>query len=121
MLALFDFPDPNAHSAKRSRTISPLQKMFALNSQFLLSQAKILDDELNASNQTEENEYFVRSAYMRLFQREPMSIELRLANDFLNKSVEQTGESDGTKVKIEDARQTLLQTLLISNEFIFVD
>ena len=32
MLARFDFPDPNAHSATRFETTTPLQKLFLLNS-----------------------------------------------------------------------------------------
>ena len=39
MLARFDFPDPNAHSAKRVETNTPLQKLFLLNSPFLVQRA----------------------------------------------------------------------------------
>jgi hypothetical protein len=31
MLAMFDFPDPNTHSDRRSLTTTPLQKLFVLN------------------------------------------------------------------------------------------
>ena len=44
MLALFDFPDPNAHSERRARTTTPLQKLFVLNSPFMLRQAEALAD-----------------------------------------------------------------------------
>ena len=46
MLARFDFPDPNAHSAKRFETTTPLQKLFLLNSPFLVAQADALAERL---------------------------------------------------------------------------
>ncbi|WP_372899680.1 DUF1549 and DUF1553 domain-containing protein, partial [Stieleria sp.] len=42
MLAKFDFPDPNAHSEQRFETTTPLQKLFLLNSPFLVAQADAL-------------------------------------------------------------------------------
>ena len=40
LLALFDFPDPNVHSAGRVETTTPLQKLFVLNSPFMIRQAQ---------------------------------------------------------------------------------
>src|SRR5439155_6679606 len=48
MLALFDFPDPNAHAAVRAETITPLQKLFVLNSPFMVEHAAALADRLAA-------------------------------------------------------------------------
>ena len=42
MLAMYDFPDPNAHAARRVETITPVQKLFALNSPFVVRQAEAL-------------------------------------------------------------------------------
>jgi hypothetical protein len=42
LLALFDFPDPNAHSERRLQTTTPLQKLFVLNGPLLIRQADAL-------------------------------------------------------------------------------
>lgn len=108
MLAMFDFPDPNAHAANRSQTISPLQKMFALNSPFLLFQADALGKRLADQVQPDE---FIDAAYSRLFQRVPSQLERKLANRFLSQNVDTP----------ENNRVIFLQTLLISNEFTYID
>ncbi|MCA9203560.1 MAG: PSD1 domain-containing protein, partial [Planctomycetales bacterium] len=42
LLAMFDFPDPNAHSGGRVETTTPLQKLFVLNSPWMVEQARRL-------------------------------------------------------------------------------
>lgn len=116
MLALFDFPDPNAHSAKRSDTISPLQKMFALNSEFLLKHSEKLKVELERDPSSSATDSFVQAAYRRLFQRDPTSEELAVARKYLPR---ETGNPAGDRPVV--SRVAFLQTLLISNEFTFVD
>src|SRR5207253_7834209 len=46
MLALFDFPDPNLHADRRIEPTTPLQKMFVLNSPFMVYQAACLAQRL---------------------------------------------------------------------------
>jgi hypothetical protein len=46
LLAMFDYPDPNVHADKRVETITPLQKMFVLNSPFMVAQAGALAERL---------------------------------------------------------------------------
>jgi len=42
LLRLFDFPDPNITSEKRTVTTVPLQQLFVLNGEFLMKQARQL-------------------------------------------------------------------------------
>ena len=42
MLAMFDFPDPNVHAARRIETTTALQKLFNMNSPFMIAQSKQL-------------------------------------------------------------------------------
>ena len=44
LLARFDFPDPNAHSARRVETNTPLQQLFLMNSPFMIHMATLLSE-----------------------------------------------------------------------------
>ena len=46
LLAMFDYPDPNVHADRRVETTTPLQKMFVLNSPFMVEQAAALAERL---------------------------------------------------------------------------
>ena len=82
MLARFDFPDPNAHSPARHETTTPLQKLFLLNSPFLVDQSERLAERLMESGSS--NEERIAFAYQLLFGREPSGEELSLASDFVS-------------------------------------
>ena len=53
LLRLFDFPDPNITAGERSVTTVPLQQLFVLNSEFMVSQAKSLAARLNKEEPTD--------------------------------------------------------------------
>ncbi len=73
-LSLFDFPNPNLTSDKRSTTITPPQQLFLLNGDFAMERAaklaKIED---------------VRQLYRTVFGRLPGESEMKLASEFLAK------------------------------------
>lgn len=110
-LALFDFPDPNTHSDGRNSTINPLQKLFLLNSPFMLSQAASLRNTLD--HQTNDLERQIRSVYQRLFARDPNPVELRVSREFLTAGLESP--------RCDEAWNDWAQALLASNEFAFID
>jgi hypothetical protein len=83
MLALFDFPNPNAHAAGRAETITPLQKLFVLNSPFMVEHAAALADRLAAEEPTEDRRRIDR-AYRLLDGRPPAETETRLGLAFLD-------------------------------------
>jgi hypothetical protein len=74
MLAVFDFPDPNAHSDGRVRTVNPLQKLFILNSPFMLAQAQSLAKRQEGWATHPEDR--IRATYFVLLARAPSQSEL---------------------------------------------
>ena len=109
-LMLFDFPDANVHAARRSASTTPTQKLFVMNSRFMIDQAKALAIRLQreASDDTSR----VRLAYDLLFAREPRAEELELANAFLQQTTNDTGMTGW---------EQLAQALLATNEMLYVD
>ena len=103
LLAMFDFPDPNAHAARRVETTTPLQKLFVINSPFMIAQADALAERLrNESNDVDQQ---IDVAYRVLFSRSPSDEEMALGREFVN----------ATKLR------RYAQTLLASNEFLILD
>jgi hypothetical protein len=105
LLQLFDFPDPNVHAAKRSETTTPLQKLFVLNSPFMLKQSQRLAARLEQS--LDNNQHAVNTAYELLYARQPTEEELALAGEFL--------AGDPSRW------ETYAQILLAANEMLYVD
>jgi hypothetical protein len=110
MLAMFDFPDPSAHSAGRNETTTPLQKLFVLNSPFMVMQAKALASRVLAGESNAAGR--VRLAYRTVHGRQPIDVELQLGLEFL----------DGCQQDDEHDRWTqYAHVLLASNELLIVD
>jgi hypothetical protein len=105
VLALFDFPNPIATSEQRLPTLVPLQKLFFMNSDFVMEQSKALAKELSASPGDDSTR--ISTAYRLLFQREPSPEERKLAIDFLHGS--------------SNAWPQYAQVLLSSNEFSYLN
>ncbi len=102
MLALFDFPDPNAHADRRMETTTPLQKLFVLNSPFMVAQAGHLAERLQREAGPDQR---VDRAYRLLFGRPAKEIEIRLGRAFLK-------EGDWPRYA---------HVLLAGNEMLFID
>lgn len=105
VLMQFDYPDANVHAEKRSTTTTAMQKLFALNSPFVLECARSLAGKITAENQSRDAQ--VRSAYRLLFGRDPDGTELKLGLEFLKSG--------------PDRWQEYAQALMISNEMLYVD
>ena len=109
---VFDFADVDSSAPDRPSTTVPQQALFAMNSPFVLDQARKLAAESHAS--ATDDSVRLSTMYRRIFGREPTSEERELALRFLTEA--QTTPSE--KLPPWDR---LAQTLLISNEFWFVD
>lgn len=109
MLALFDFPDPNVHSGRRVETTTPLQKMFVLNSPFMVHQAEALAERCMAAADSDPKR--VEWAHRTLFGRTPTLEELDLAIQFL-----ETQDAEPAQSWTQYA-----QVLLASNELLMID
>lgn len=105
----FDFASPDQSNERRPQTVVPQQALFALNSAFLLTRAEELA-ELSSTASLSEAER-IRWLYRRIFARNPRSEELESCQNFLQSGA--PGEPP--------AWNRLAQTLLASNEFLFVD
>jgi hypothetical protein len=112
LLALFDYPDPNIHADRRVETTTPLQKMFVLNSPFLVENAAALAHRLLAEIPPGEGAHVRRiaRAYHWLFGRPATEIETRLALDYLQEADDQ-----------ERAWRQYAHVLLAANELWFID
>ncbi len=111
-LRLFDFPDPNLTSERRSVTTVPMQQLFVLNGPFMVSQAKTLAARLQT--ESADDSARIRFAYELLFSREPTEKELQVGTTFLKAAESQPD------VKLTPWER-YTQALLGTNEFVFVD
>jgi len=112
VLKVFDFPDPNRHGEGRDQTTTPLQQLYFLNSPFLLARAERLTQRLAADTCLPDPADRVRNLYQTVLQRNPTDDEV----DRAIRLVELDGGPDRT-----ESWSLLAQSLLISNEFLFVD
>ena len=110
LLQIHDFPDPDAHSPAREKTITPLQQLFVLNGQFFRQQAEALVSRLYREA-PESEEARIGLAHELLYGRPSTGEEVGLARSFL----ELEGASDRENWK------RYAQALFGSNEFLFVD
>ena len=83
-LALFDFPDPNITSDQRLTTVGPLQRLFFMNSDFVLRQSKALAARLAQAASDDTGR--IRYAYELLYSRPPEDAEIRAGLEFLKES-----------------------------------
>ncbi len=110
LLMQFDYPDANVHSAKRPVTTTATQKLFLLNSPFMLQRAKSLAARLTSVPGESVSER-IDKAYRLLYSRKASELEIRWAADFLEKP--ETGELSRW--------ERYAQALLAANEMMYLD
>lgn len=112
LLRLFDFPDPLTHSPNRIATITPLQQLYVLNSQFIIERSGALIERLEREN-IPENSARIRKLFQWLYQRDPSDRESSKINAFL--------EETNSELDPNQKWKLLAHTFLASNEFYFLD
>ncbi len=105
MLALFDFPNPNSTSEQRMQTTVPLQKLFFMNSPFVMEQSAALAARVTAMAAGDDAR--IAASYRAVLQRDPTPEERRLGREFI------AGHASAWPV--------YTQALLSSNEFIYLN
>jgi hypothetical protein len=110
LLAQFDYPDANVHSDKRAVTTTAIQKLFMLNSPFMLDRARALAARL-AADCPADGASRIQRAYTLLYGRPADTVELRIGLDFIRRP------ASGTMTRWEQYGQALLA----SNEFMYED
>ena len=104
LLALFDFPNPNATSEQRIETTVPLQGLFFLNSPMMIQQTEALAERIGSTGDPATS---IQKTYRLLFGRAATPQEITLGTQFLKDNETQPWPK-------------YLQVLLSSNEFIFI-
>ena len=110
ILIQFDYPDANVHSAKRSDTTTAIQKLFIINSSFMVEQAKGLAKRITGDSSTTDLTH-IQSTYALLYNRQPTREETDLGLAFLRLPAE------GKLTRWEQYSHALLA----ANEMMFVD
>jgi hypothetical protein len=115
LLRLFDFPDANISSEKRTDTTVPQQQLFVLNSPFVVEQARALAARVQAEAQDDEAR--VQRAYVLAYGRPAAEGEIQRTLAFL-----QGEDSAADKARNKLTRwERFTQALLGSNEFLYID
>lgn len=112
LLRLFDFPDANITSAKRSETTVPQQQLFVLNSPFMIEQAKSLSARLH-KEVPRGNEARIKRAFLLAYGRPASTTEIELGISYL-----ETKDAELNKLT---RWERYAQVLLGSNEFMYLD
>jgi hypothetical protein len=122
VLRLFDFPDPNLTSERRSQTTVPMQQLFVLNSEFMVSQARALVARLEQEDLSDDAAR-IGQLYGWVFGRSPGEQERRLGLDFVGVSHVSLGDGEVSSTgDLPLSRwEQYAQALLGTNEFFFVD
>ena len=110
ILIQFDYPDANVHSAKRSDTTTAIQKLFIINSSFMVEQAKGLAKRITGDSSATDLTH-IQSTYALLYNRQPTHEETDLGLAFLRLPAE------GKLTRWEQYSHALLA----ANEMMFVD
>jgi hypothetical protein len=115
MFRAFDFPVPDQCVERRPRTSVPQQALFAMNSPFVLEQARALAG-LPGVVQTVDPALRVAALFDRVYARQPTSSETASSLRFI-----QAAENEALPDHGLSAWEQLAQVLLMSNEAVFVD
>jgi len=103
-LTLFDVPEPNVTSEKRSVTTIPQQQLFALNSPFMVAMSTAMAERL--AKEAPDDDARIDRAWKLAFARAPMPDERQAALDYLHANGKHWPR--------------LCHAILLSNEFLFL-
>lgn len=110
----FDFASPDQSAERRSFTTVPQQALFAMNSPFVVAQARALaarPEMASARDAVDRARILTRL----VLQREATTDEIRLATEFVSAAATDTLQSHLTPW------EQWAQVLLLTNEFLFLD
>ncbi|QJX00712.1 PSD1 and planctomycete cytochrome C domain-containing protein [Frigoriglobus tundricola] len=105
---LFDLPDPKSHGEKREPTTTPVQQLYFLNSPFVRRAAGALAKSTAAGKSDEEG---TRALFRKVLLRDPTGSEREAMRQLIRPG------RDGDP----PAWELLAQTLLTSNEFLYLN
>jgi hypothetical protein len=112
LLRNFDAANPDISTSRRPETINPLQALYFLNSPFLRAQAEAVlhQPDIAATKSAADR---IAALYRRILSRNPDGDEATLAKNYLGPApLDDSGVRQWTN---------FVQSLLLSNEFVYVD
>jgi hypothetical protein len=115
----FDFANPDQSAERRPQTTVPQQALFAMNSPFMLEQARSLAARPQVSGKLSPSDR-VESLYQLVFGRRADEAETELALRFVEAAEADAARDGAAKGKLDPWAQ-YAQVLLASNEFLYVD
>ncbi len=115
MLPTFDFASPDSHSAERYTTTVPQQALFLMNSPMLVEMARAFAARADVKR-LEDNAAHVARMVEIAWGRKPTERETQLALEYIASDQGAPAASGSL-----DAWEAFAQTLLLSNEFIYVE
>jgi len=132
VMSVFDFANPDLHMPKRLETTVPQQSLFALNHPFVAERARSLVRRLWPEESAEEPGLAIERIWQAIYQRPPTSDEREGAMAFLATAPaleppappplpEEGKPAPPIPPPQLSPREQLVQTLLLSNELLFVD
>jgi hypothetical protein len=115
----FDFANPDQSAERRPQTTVPQQALFAMNSPFMLEQARSLAARPQVAGKLSSADR-VESLYEIVLGRHPDEAETEMALRFIDAAQADRSLPHAPKAQL-DAWAQYAQVLLASNEFMFVD
>ena len=115
-LALFDGADPNASTAVREPSTTPLQSLFLMNDKFAHEQAAKFASRMQPGAADEARQ--IERAFLTLYARPPQPDEVSAAKDYLARFRE---KAVAKKLPAAEAWNSLSRALLSANEFLYLD
>ena len=115
-LSVFDYPVIDTSCTRRTPSATPLQSLTMMNDTFIIDSAARMAERVRQLGGT------IETAYLIAFQRKPSVEEIRMAEEYLRKqnAIYATANEPPDKAATH-AFATLMQMLLSSNEFLYVD
>ncbi len=122
-LRLFDFPIIDTNCTRRLPSATPLQSLALMNDEFIVDNAALLAErveKLSGEDATPEKK--ITTAYLLTFSRKPVAAEMAMCLEHVKKQEELFSRANVPATEAAHrALASLSQTLLSSNEFLYVD
>ena len=120
-LEAFDYPKIQVNCTRRVNSVTPIQSLTLMNDPFVVEEAGHLARRVRdlAGESPEER---VRMAYLLTLSRQPEPEELRIGRDHLREQERNYVLANATPEKASEAAlSNLCQTLLATNEFLYLE
>jgi hypothetical protein len=119
-LSVFDGADPNVSTPGRDSSVTPLQALFAMNSEFVHNRSEHLAARL--LDEAPENARRIDTAFELAFARPPTAEEEKKALAYLDLSRQKLAAANVSPDLIDqESWASFLRAMLASNEFMYID